>query len=354
MADVTPSRPPGAMLNGRSDEQKARERADELLLPFEPLDAPPADSELWGAVPLELLVRYSCVPVGFEGERIVLAFGPLQELTQVDELEFLLERPIEAVVAPAERVATLLKRHRGGEVLLEQASEGLRLQFVDDDEEDVDLKTLPAESPIVRLVDSLVLGAIDRRASDIHVETKDREVLAKYRIDGVLYPAMEPIDKQFHSMVLSRIKIMSELDISEKRVPQDGRFKLKLKGRAIDFRVNTLPTLFGEKIVLRILDPSSAQMGIDALGYEEDQKEMYLKVLNQPQGMILVTGPTGSGKSTTLQCILKDLRSERINITTVEAHDILRDLIDTLVTELTPCRHSTLASVDESGLDFFR
>ena len=172
----------------------------------------------------------------------------------MDELEFLLERPVEAVVAPAERVAALLRRHRGGEVLLEQASEGLRLQFVDDDEEDVDLKTLPAESPIVRLVDSLVLGAIDRRASDIHVETKDREVLVKYRIDGVLYPAVEPLDKKHHETIISRLKVMSELDIAEKRVPQDGRFRLRVKGRTIDFRVSIMPSIHGEDAVIRVLD----------------------------------------------------------------------------------------------------
>jgi type IV pilus assembly protein PilB len=194
MADVKGGVLPTSALNGRSDEEKARANADALGLPYEPLDEAPADPDLWGEVPLELLVRYSCVPVGREGERIVLAFGALDEPAHLDELEFLLERPVEALIAPADRVSALLKRHRGGELLLEQASEGLRLQFVDEDEEDVDVKTLPAESPIVRLVDSLVLGAIDRRASDIHVETKDREVLVKYRIDGVLYPAIEPLD----------------------------------------------------------------------------------------------------------------------------------------------------------------
>ncbi len=290
---------------GAATSTEARERADELLLPFEPLDAPPADPELWGAVPLELLVRYSCVPVGFEGERIVLAFGPLRELTQVDELEFLLERPIEAVVAPAERVATLLKRHRGGELLLEQASEGLRLQFVDDDEEDVDLKTLPAESPIVRLVDSLVLGAIDRRASDIHVETKDREVLAKYRIDGVLYPAIEPLDKRHNETIISRLKVMSELDIAEKRVPQDGRFRLRVKGRTIDFRVSIMPSVHGEDAVIRVLDKEGLneafrKLRLDVLGFPESDLQRLRKYITEPYGMVVVTGPTGSGKTTTL------------------------------------------------------
>ena len=242
MADAKPV-PSKASLNGRSDEDKARSNAEALGLPFEPLDATPPDPELWGEVPLDLLVRYSCVPVGREGQRIVLAFGALEDPTDLDELEFLLERPIEAVVAPAGRVATILKKHRGGELLLEQASEGLRLQFVGEDEEDVDVKALPAESPIVRLVDSLVLGAIDRRASDIHVETKDHEVLVKYRIDGILYPAIEPLDKRHNETIISRLKVMSELDIAEKRVPQDGRFRLRVKGRTIDFRVSIMPSV---------------------------------------------------------------------------------------------------------------
>jgi type IV pilus assembly protein PilB len=162
-----------------------------LDFPLEPLEHVPDDPSLWNEVPLELLVRYSCVPVRREGERIVLAFASLEDHTKVDELEFLLERPVEPLLAPPERVAFLLRRHRGGEILLEQASEGLRLQLLGDDEtEALEEELLPAESPIVRLVDSLVLGAIDRRASDIHIETKDREVLAKYRVDGVLYPAL--------------------------------------------------------------------------------------------------------------------------------------------------------------------
>src|SRR3954462_7898355 len=150
----------------------------------------------------------------------------------------------------------MLKRHRGGELLLEQASEGLRLQLVGDDEAEIDvaLKTLPSDSPVVRLVDSLILGATERRASDIHIETKDREVLAKYRIDGVLYPALPPLDKRHHETIISRIKVMSELDIAEKRIPQDGRFRLRVRNRTIDFRVSIMPSVHGEDAVIRILD----------------------------------------------------------------------------------------------------
>ena len=322
MADAKPV-PSVASPNGRSDEDKARSNAEALGLPFEPLDRTPPDPDLWGEVPLELLVRYSCVPVGREGQRIVLAFGALEDPTDLDELEFLLERPIEAVVAPAGRVAAILKKHRGGELLLEQASEGLRLQFVGDDEEDVDVKTLPAESPIVRLVDSLVLGAIDRRASDIHVETKDHEVLVKYRIDGILYSAIEPLDKRHNETIISRLKVMSELDIAEKRVPQDGRFRLRVKGRTIDFRVSIMPSIHGEDAVIRVLDKEQLneafrRLRLDVLGFSEAELSRLRKYITEPYGMVVVTGPTGSGKTTTLYAALSEIATPEDKIITIE------------------------------------
>jgi type II secretory ATPase GspE/PulE/Tfp pilus assembly ATPase PilB-like protein len=295
-----------------------------LDLPLEPLDRAPDDPPLWGEVPLELLVRYSCVPVRREGERIVLAFASLDDPTMVDELEFLLARPVEPVLAPPERVATLLRRHRGGELLLEQASEGLRLQLLGEDETaTVEEKLLPAESPIVRLVDSLVLGAIDRRASDIHIETKDHEVLAKYRIDGVLYPATEPLDKRHHDTIISRLKVMSELDIAEKRVPQDGRFRLRVKGRTIDFRVSIMPSIHGEDAVVRILDKEQLNaafrsLRLDVLGFSDADLRKLRKYITEPYGMVLVTGPTGSGKTTTLYAALSEIASPEDKIITIE------------------------------------
>jgi len=295
-----------------------------LDLKVEPLEHAPEDPTLWAEVPLEALVRYSCVPVRREGGRIVLAFAHLDDPTMVDELEFLLERPIEPVLGPPERIQTLLRRHRGGEILLEQASEGLRLQLLSDDETAaVEEKLLPAESPIVRLVDSLVLGAIDRRASDIHIETKDREVLAKYRIDGVLYPALEPLDKRHHDTIISRLKVMSELDIAEKRVPQDGRFRLRVKGRAIDFRVSIMPSIHGEDAVIRILDKEQLNaafrsLRLDVLGFSEADLRKLRKYITEPYGMVVVTGPTGSGKTTTLYAALSEIASPEDKIITIE------------------------------------
>jgi type IV pilus assembly protein PilB len=302
----------------------AQDRAAALQLPFDPLSDLPEDPGLWSEVPLDLLVRFACVPVGHEGERLVLAFAELDDLRKVDELEYRLARPIEAVVAPRRRVEEALKRHRGGDVLLEQAGEALRVQLLpEDDHEAIDLRSLPGESPVVRLVDSLILGAIDRRASDIHLETKDRAVLAKYRIDGVLYPALEPLDRRHHETIISRIKVMSELDIAEKRVPQDGRFRLRVKGRTIDFRVSVMPSLHGEDAVIRILDKESlsaafARLRLDVLGFSEPDLRKIRKYVTEPYGMVVVTGPTGSGKTTTLYAALSEIATPEDKIITIE------------------------------------
>jgi len=294
-------------------------------LPFDPLDPAPDDATLWDGVPLELMVRHTCVPVRRDGGRLVLAFAALENVLVVDEVEFHLGRPIEAVLAPRARVAEILKRHRGGDLLLERAGESLRVHLVGDDdvERNVDLATSAGDSPIVRLVDSLILGAIDRRASDIHIETKDREVLAKYRIDGVLYPAVDPLDKRHNETILSRIKVMSELDIAEKRVPQDGRFRLRVKGRTIDFRVSIMPSIHGEDAVIRILDKESLnaafqRLRLDVLGFGDAELRKFRKYITEPYGMVVVTGPTGSGKTTTLYAALSEIATPEDKIITIE------------------------------------
>jgi type IV pilus assembly protein PilB len=178
-------------------------------------------------------------------------------------------------------------------------------------------------SPIIKLVDSTIFNALQRRASDIHVETRDREVVIKYRIDGVLYQAMDPIDKKFHSTIISRLKVMSELDISEKRVPQDGRFKLRIKGRTIDFRVSIMPSVHGEDCVIRILDKESmnedfGSLNLDVCGFEEYELVRMRRFIREPYGMVLVTGPTGSGKTTTLYAAISEIRNDEDKIITIE------------------------------------
>jgi type IV pilus assembly protein PilB len=326
MGDATMRAPRAAGNGGATADggESALRQAARWRLAYEPLEALAPDPELWAEVPLDLMARFGCVPVRREGGRLVLAFGGLEDIRRVDEVEFLLGRPVEAVVAPQKRVEDALKRHHGGEILLEQASEPLRLQLVADDETDmIDIEALPAESPVVRLVDSLIVGAIDRRASDIHIETKDREVLAKYRIDGVLYPAIEPLDKRHHDTIVSRIKVMSELDIAEKRVPQDGRFRLRVKGRTIDFRVSVMPSIHGEDVVIRILDKESINaafrsLRLDVLGFSESDLRKLRKYVTEPYGMVVVTGPTGSGKTTTLYAALSEIASPEDKIITIE------------------------------------
>ncbi len=320
-----PRAPAGAVrADPEDDARRAQRRATELLLPYEPLEELAQDPELWDEVPLDVMARFSCVPVGRRGARLLLAFAPLDDLLKVDEVEYLLNRPIDAAIAPADRVQDVLRRHRGGELLLEQASESLRLTLVAEDETEViDLESLPAESPIVRLVDSLIVGAIERRASDIHIETKEREVLAKYRIDGILYPAIEPLDKRHHDTIVSRIKVMSELDIAEKRVPQDGRFRLRAKGRTIDFRVSVMPSVHGEDVVIRLLDKESLSaafrtLRLDVLGFSGPDLRKIRKYVTEPYGMVLVTGPTGSGKTTTLYAALSEIATPEEKIVTIE------------------------------------
>ncbi len=310
--------------DGLDPTTRAQRLAEGYRLPYAPLDDAGEDDDLWSAVPLDLMTRYNCVPVADAGPILALAFADLADLQKIDELEFLLGQPIAAHIGPADRVHARLKRHRGGDVLLEQASESLRLQLLADDEtEAVDLASLPAESPIVRLVDSLIIGALERRASDIHIETKDREVLAKYRIDGVLYPAIEPLDKRHHNTIISRIKVMSELDIAEKRVPQDGRFRLKVRGRTIDFRVSIMPSMHGEDAVIRILDKETLSaafrnLRLDVLGFSESDLKKLRKYITEPYGMVVVTGPTGSGKTTTLYAALSEIATPEDKIITIE------------------------------------
>ena len=179
------------------------------------------------------------------------------------------------------------------------------------------------QSPIIRLVDSAILDALNRRASDIHIETRDDAVVIKYRIDGVLQPAMKPIGKEHHATIISRIKVMAELDIAEKRVPQDGRFRVKLRGRSIDFRVSIMPSAHGEDSVIRILDKESlskqfSSLRLDILGFDEKELARFRRFIREPYGMVLVTGPTGSGKTTTLYAALSEIKTDEDKIITIE------------------------------------
>ena len=285
------------------------------------------DHELFASIPVDLMYRYDFVPLRREGDYLSVVLSDPTDVLMIDELEVQLGMPVRIHVGTRTAIQEVLKKSESSQRVLEEATEGFRLQVVaddDDDEESLTVERLTSDtSPIIKLVDSIIFNALQRRTSDIHIETREHEVLVKYRIDGVLYPAMEPIDKKFHSMVLSRIKIMSELDISEKRIPQDGRFKLKLKGRAIDFRVSIMPSVHGEDAVIRILDKESANeefknLSLTILGWEEETLKRFRRFIKEPYGMVLVTGPTGSGKTTSLYAALSEIRSDEDKIVTIE------------------------------------
>jgi type IV pilus assembly protein PilB len=245
----------------------------------------------------------------------------------MDELAGILRMPVRAAVGTDSAIQELLKKSQSAQRVLEEASESFHMEIireVDEGEETLSIDRLTdTSSPIIRLVDSAVYNALNRRASDIHIETRDEEVVIKYRIDGALTRAMKPIPKAHHSEIISRIKVMAELDIAEKRIPQDGRFRLKVKGRRIDFRVSIMPSIHGEDAVIRILDKESiserfTELRLDILGMADDEVKRIRRFIHEPYGMFLVTGPTGSGKTTTLYAALSEIYNEEDKIITIE------------------------------------
>jgi type IV pilus assembly protein PilB len=286
------------------------------------------DQELFRAIPADLMLRYGFVPYRREGRTLCIVVSDPTDLPMIDELGVLLATPIKVVVGPRSAIAAILKKSESSQRVLEEATEGFQqLQLLKDEEngeESLTVERLTSDiSPVIRLVDSTIYTAIQRRASDIHIETQDDAVNVKYRIDGVLQPAMRPIAKQFHSSIISRIKVMAELDIAEKRVPQDGRFKLRMPGKTIDFRVSIMPSVHGEDAVVRILDKESiseqfTELRLDILGFPDAELKRFRKYIAEPYGMVLVTGPTGSGKTTTLYAALSEIKSIEDKIITIE------------------------------------
>ncbi len=312
---------------GHADEGIARALAERLGLPYDPLDEFHVDPELFRTIPVEVMLRYQFLPLRSDAEVLHVVMADPSNVVNVNEVELSLARSLEVAVGPANRIADILEKSESTQRVLDEASEGFSMQLVqeaEDGEEVLSIDSITADSsPIIRLVDSILFNAIQRRASDIHIETQDREVIVKYRIDGVLYQAMKSIDKRHHSTIVSRIKVMSELDIAEKRIPQDGRFKVRFSGRTIDFRVSIMPTVHGEDAVIRILDKESTNaefktLNLDVLGFEDDTKRQLRKFINEPYGMVLVTGPTGSGKTTSLYACLSEIRSTEDKIVTIE------------------------------------
>jgi type II secretory ATPase GspE/PulE/Tfp pilus assembly ATPase PilB-like protein len=281
------------------------------------------------SVPVDMMFRYNFVPLEQEPDRLVIAVSDPSKLMMLDEIAGLLGQRIVTRVATLSQITDLLKKTEQSQRVLDEASEGLTFDVLSSDDnpdENISIEKLTSEediSPIIRLVDTTIFTALERRASDIHIETFDDSVLVKYRIDGVLQAAMAPIAREHHTTILSRIKIMSELDIAERRVPQDGRFRVRYKGRLIDFRVSIMPTVHGENAVLRVLDKESMsekfrKLTLDVVGFAEDDLKRFRRYIREPYGMVLVTGPTGSGKTTTLYAALNEIKSDEDKIITIE------------------------------------
>jgi type II secretory ATPase GspE/PulE/Tfp pilus assembly ATPase PilB-like protein len=311
----------------RAELEQAQHLAQRYRLDFVDMDTFRIDQDLFRSIPADLMLRYGFVPHRRVGKALEIVVSDPTDLPMIDELAVLLATPIKVAVGPKSAIESILKKSESSQRVLEEATESFQLQILKEDENGEEALTVEKmtsdTSPVIRLVDSTIYTAIQRRSSDIHIETQDDAVYVKYRIDGVLQPAMRPIAKQFHSSIISRIKVMAELDIAEKRVPQDGRFKLRMPGKTIDFRVSIMPSVHGEDAVIRILDKESiseqfTELRLDILGFPEDELRRFRKYIREPYGMVLVTGPTGSGKTTTLYAALSEIKTVEDKIVTIE------------------------------------
>src|SRR3954463_16162679 len=310
-----------------AEMERAQRLAERYRLEFIDMDTFKIDQDLFRSIPAEMMLRYGFVPYKREGKHLVIVVSDPTDLPMIDELGVLLSTPIKVMVGARSAIESMLKKSESSQRVLEEATESFQLQLLKEEEngeESLTVERLTSDiSPVIRLIDSTIYTAIQRRASDIHIETQDDSVHVKYRIDGVLQEAMRPIAKQFHSPIISRIKVMAELDIAEKRVPQDGRFKLRMPGKTIDFRVSIMPSVHGEDAVVRILDKESiseqfTELRLDILGFPQSELRRFRKYIAEPYGMVLVTGPTGSGKTTTLYAALSEIRSVEDKIITIE------------------------------------
>jgi type IV pilus assembly protein PilB len=316
-----------------TDEQHERERSIQVAAryrcAFIDLREQRIDPELFRTIQADLMFRYNFVPLEVQNNVLFIAVADPSQVLLSDELPLLLGKKLAIKVATPKQIGDLLKRTEQSQRVLEQATEAFTLQVSKDEEESDEtisgdrLTRDTAVSPVVRLVETIIFTALERRASDIHIEARDTEVAVKYRIDGVLQHAMQPIAKEWHATVLSRIKVLSDLDIAERRVPQDGRFRVKYKGRFIDLRVSIMPASHGEDAVLRVLDKETLSekfqsLSLDVVGFSPEETKRFRRYIREPYGMVLVTGPTGSGKTTTLYAAINEIKTDEDKIITIE------------------------------------
>jgi len=326
-APIIPVSPTG------SDLERAQDVARRYRCEFIDLHNFQLHHDLFKKIPVDLMFRYNFVPLDeTQDGRLSIAIADPSRLMMIDEISLLLGKRIVTKVSTLAQISEILKKTEQSKRVLEEASEGFTLAVIREDEaggdESISIDRLTAQgdiSPIIRLVDTTIFTALQRRASDIHIETQDDSVHIKFRIDGVLTEAMPPIAKEHHSTIISRVKVMSELDISERRVPQDGRFRVKYgqPERPIDFRVSIMPSIHGEDAVLRVLDKESMsekfhKLTLDVVGFDEEDLRKFRRYIKEPYGMVLVTGPTGSGKTTTLYAAVNEIKTDEDKIITIE------------------------------------
>ncbi|HTK38273.1 MAG TPA: GspE/PulE family protein [Pyrinomonadaceae bacterium] len=312
---------------------EAKQLARRYRMPFIDLLPPdqesPIDYEELARIPVDLMLRNQFVPLRREGRNLHAAMADPTNLERLDELENALNIRIVPYVATAGAIDVVLRKGDATQRVLQEAASTFKISLVketDQGDEVLDLDRLASDSemsPIIKLVDTIIYNAMESRASDIHIETRERDVQVKFRIDGALYAKVDPIDIAYHQTLISRIKVMSELDIAERRIPQDGRFRVRYKGRTVDFRVSIMPTVFGEDAVIRILDKEQINenfknLNLDVVGFGEEDLQHFRMYIKEPYGMVLVTGPTGSGKTTTLYAALNEIRNEEDKIITIE------------------------------------
>src|SRR5271155_629280 len=313
-----------------TEQARAKAVAERYYHEFVDLKQVKIDHDLFHSVPVDLMFRYNFVPIQAYNGSLEIALADPRNLNLIDELAVLLGKKLRVKVATLSQISDLLKKTEQSQRVLDEVTEGFTLDVVGDEEnpdETLSIDRLASSdsniAPVIKLVDTTIFNALERRASDVHIETRDQEVAIKYRIDGVLQYAMPPIAKEWHSTIISRIKVMSELDIAERRIPQDGRFRVRYKTRLIDFRVSIMPTIYGEDAVLRVLDKESmsekfSNLSLEVVGFAEADLVKFRRYIKEPYGMVLVTGPTGSGKTTTLYAAISEIKNDEDKIITIE------------------------------------
>lgn len=320
-----------------SEEDLAKVFAEKYEYKFIDLTKIPLDLQFTRGFSLELMNKYEFIPYKIEGNKLLIIISDPDNLEKIDNLKSLIGVSFEICIAAKSLIKKVLDKISRLPTEVEKIVESFEIERYEDkiDKESLEKIMVEETQPIIKFVNSIIYNAIRKRASDIHIVVDDRELSIKYRIDGVLQKVIERIDKRFHESIISRVKVMSELNIAEKRIPQDGRFKLKLEGRNIDFRVSILPTMYGEVAVIRILDKSAISLELDKLGFEKETLERFNRIIREPYGMILVTGPTGSGKTTTLYAVINTINNFEEKIITIEdpIEYLLHDVVQVPVNE---------------------